>query len=130
MPESLQWDNHDSEILFTYDIAYSTMDRKKLDNLWKSIAAARQRPQKGSDLEALARMAERKLRSGSNHPMCWSFFPRHRAFPIERHGGNPDLSPHVRKVVLTHLEADAAAFEDLLAATETSNGNGNENGPV
>lgn len=60
--------------------------------------------------------------------MWVSAFPQHRAFPIERHGGNPDLHPHVRKVVLNHLEADAAAWEDVIAANEKENGNGEENG--
>lgn len=92
------------------------MDRKKLDKLWADIAAARRSPQKAGDLEVLAKLAGRKEVSGGNHPMWVSAFPRHRAFPIERHGGNPDLSPHVRKVVLNHLEADAAAWEEVLEA--------------
>jgi hypothetical protein len=90
------------------------MDRKKLDRLWAALAAARRSPQKASDLEALAKMAERKEQAGGKHPMWISPFLQHRAFPIERHGGNLDLSPHVRKVVLNHLEADAAAWEDRL----------------
>jgi hypothetical protein len=94
------------------------MDRKKLDRLWAAIGAARSSPQKASDLEALARMAERTERTGGNHPMWLSAFPQHRAFPIERHGGNRDLSLHVRKVILNHLEADAAAWEDLLRPEE------------
>jgi hypothetical protein len=104
------------------------MDRKKLDNLWATIRAARRSPQKASDLEALARMAERREYAGGNHPMWVSAFPRHRAFPIERHGGNPDLSPHVRKVVLNHLEADAAAWEEVLLLQEGTNGNGENDG--
>jgi hypothetical protein len=90
------------------------MDRKTLDTLWAEIAAARRSPQKAGDLEALAKMAGRTEHSGGRHPMWKSAFPQHRAFPIERHGGNPDLSPHVRKVVLNHLEADAAAWEEML----------------
>jgi hypothetical protein len=93
------------------------MDRKRLDRLWAALAAARRSPQKAGDLEALAKMAERKEQVGGNHPMWISPFPQHRAFPIERHGGNPDLSPYVRKVVLGHLEADAAAWEDWLEET-------------
>lgn len=104
------------------------MDRKKLDKLWTALEAARRSPQKGSDLEALARMAGRTEQSGGNHPMWISAFPQHRAFPIERHGGNPNLSPHVRKVVLNHLEADAEAWEDNLAQKENVNGNGEDNG--
>lgn len=97
------------------------MDRKKLDKLWAAIAAARRAPQKGSDLEALSRLAERRLEPGGKHPMWLSAFPSHRAFPIERHGGNPDLSPQVRKVVLNHLEADAAAWEDLIPPEQETN---------
>jgi len=113
---------------FTYDIAYSTMDRKKLDKLWAALKAARHSPQKASDLEALARMAERTEQAGGNHPMWVSAFPQHRAFPIERHGGNPDLAPHVRKVVLNHLENDALAFEELIPQEDENNGNGENNG--
>lgn len=54
--------------------------------------------------------------------MWKSAFPMHRAFPIERHGGNPALSPRVRKVVLENLEADAAAWEEVLAAEQDQNG--------
>jgi hypothetical protein len=92
------------------------MDRKKLDRLWAALDAARRSPQKSGDLEALAKMAGRKEETGGNHPMWVSAFPQHRAFPIERHGGNPDLSPHVRKVVLNHLETDATAWEEQLEA--------------
>ncbi len=41
-------------------------------------------------------------------------FPNHRPFPISSHGGNPVVHPHVRKVVLDHLEADAVAWEEFL----------------
>ncbi len=100
------------------------MDRKRLDKLCAAIEAARRSPQKADDLEALAKMAGRKQESGGNHPMWISAFPQHRAFPIERHGGNPDLSPHVRKVVLNHLETDAIAWEENLTANEKAKGNG------
>jgi len=100
------------------------MDRKKLDRLWAELRAARRSPQKAGDLEALARLAERTMEAGGKHPMWISAFPTHRAFPIERHGGNPDLSLHVRKVVLNHLETDATAWEDVLVVRE--NGNGEE----
>lgn len=98
------------------------MNRKKLDRLWGEIAAARRSPQKAGDLEALARLAERRPAPGGKHPMWLSAFPAHRAFPIEHHGGNPDLSHQVRKVVLNHLEADAAAWEDLITPNEGNNG--------
>jgi hypothetical protein len=101
------------------------MDSKKLDRLWRELKAARRTPQKAGDLEALARMAGRTSKPGGKHPMWWSAFPQHRAFPIEHHGGNPDLSPHVRKTVLNHLETDAEAWEDVLA-TERKDENGEE----
>jgi hypothetical protein len=59
--------------------------------------------------------------------MWVSTFPKHRPFPIGRHGGNPDLSPHVKKVILNHLETDAAAWEEWLEMNE-KNGDGEENG--
>jgi len=92
------------------------------------LEAARRSPQKASGLEALAKMAGRTEQAGGNHPMWVSAFPQHRAFPIERHGGNPDLSSHVRKVVLNHLEADAEAWEERVAQEESANGNGETDG--
>jgi hypothetical protein len=101
------------------------MDRKKLDKIWREIDAARRSPQKAAELESLARMCGRTVYAGGNHPMWQSPFPQHRAFPISRHGGNPEVHPRVRKVVLDHLEADAAAWEEFLDQTEgKSNGNG------
>jgi hypothetical protein len=94
------------------------MDRKKLDQIWRAIGNARRSPQKASDLEALARLCGRTVYAGGNHPMWKSIFPLHRPVPIERHGGNPDLHPRVRKIVLDHLEADAAAWEEILNASE------------
>jgi hypothetical protein len=104
------------------------MDGKKLNNLWAALKAARRSPQRASDLEALAKLAGRSEHAGGNHPMWVSAFPQHRAFPIERHGGNPDLSPHVRKVVLNHLEDDAAAWEDLIPPEKTTDEDGEDNG--
>jgi hypothetical protein len=98
------------------------MDRKRLDKAWKAVKAAWRSPQKGSDLESLAVMCGRTVSAGGKHPMWKSAFPQHRAFPIERHGGNPDLSPRVRKVVLEHLEADLTAFEELLGGNKNGNG--------
>jgi len=101
---------------FTCDIIYSTMTRKKLDRLRRELAAARKKPQKAGDLEHLASMAGRTTYSGGKHPMWMTEFFPHRPFPIPYHGG--EVSPRVRKVVLDHLEADAAAWEEVLAARE------------
>jgi hypothetical protein len=97
------------------------MDRKRLDRLWNALEAARRSPQKAGDLEALAIMAGRTMRPGSNHPMWISVFPTHRPFPIPHHGGNREVSPRVRKVVLEHLETDAAAWEEILERAERNN---------
>jgi len=88
------------------------MDRKKLDQLRLDLDAARRSPQTADDLEALAIRCGRKLRTGGKHPM-WitSLFP-HRSFPIPRHRGN--VTPRVRKVVLDHLDADLAAWEEVI----------------
>jgi hypothetical protein len=98
------------------------MDRKTLDKLWAALEAARRSPQKGTDLEALAKMCGRRERAGSNHP-TWvtDHFP-HRPVPIARHGGNPVLFPHVKKVIVNALEADAAAWEDVLAREQHNGG--------
>jgi len=87
------------------------MTRKKLDKLWNALEAAWRTPQTADDLEALARMCERRMRSGGNHPVWVTDHFPHRPLPIERHGGNPPVPPHVKKVILSGLEADAEAWE-------------------
>lgn len=109
-------------------ITYSTMDRRKLDQLWAALAAARRKPQRGSDLETLAKMAERTMVAGSNHPMWVSAFPTHRSFPIARHGRDPEVAKYVRGIVLGHIETDATAWEGVLSASEKTSGDGGENG--
>ena len=83
-------------------------------------------PQKGSDLERLATIAERVMERGGNHPM-WKTdqFP-HRPFPIARHGGDPELAPYVKKVILDRIEEDAMAHEELLAKSEEDGGDEND----
>jgi hypothetical protein len=57
------------------------------------------------------------------------YFP-HRPLPIERHGGNPSIPMHARKVIVNGLEADAAAWEELLSQREQKmSGNGGTHGP-
>lgn len=90
------------------------MDRKALDRLRMDLEAAWRSPQTAKALEDLARRCGRKPRSRGKHPMWMSAFPTHRAFPIARHGGNPTYSGHVRKVILSHLEADVDAWEELV----------------
>ena len=104
------------------DIAYSTMDQKGLDSLWEDLRAARRSPQTAGDLEALAMRCGREPRTGGKH-VVWrtTLFP-HRSFPIPRHKGH--VPPHVRKVVLNALEADAAAWESLMAEGGNRDGNG------
>jgi hypothetical protein len=101
------------------------MDRKKLAKLWRDLSAAWNSPQKAGSLQDLARRAERRERTGGKHQSMWvtDYFP-HRPFPIPIHG-NKDVSIGVRNVVLSALEADAAAWEDVLERNEQiENGNG------
>jgi hypothetical protein len=101
------------------------MDRKR-DKVWKLLEAAWRSPQTADDLETLARMCGRRLRAGGNHPV-WvtDYFPHHRPLPIERHGGNPTIPRHAKKVILNGLEADAAAWDELLSRREQDkSGNG------
>lgn len=100
------------------------MDRKKLDRVRRAIEDARRSAQTENDLRALAKMCGRTTYGGGNHPMWQSAFPRHRPFPIPCHGGNPYVSPRVRKIVLDHLEADATAYEEILEAENKRDGNG------
>ncbi len=89
------------------------MDRKTLNKLLEALKRARRSPQTADDLEALARLAGRRMRPGGNHPM-WinDSFPAHRPLPIERHGGNRPVPAHACKVILNGLEADAYAWEE------------------
>jgi hypothetical protein len=104
------------------------MDQKKLDRAWRALADARRSPQTEGDLQALARMCGRTVHAGGKHPMWKSAFPRHRAFPIPCHGGNRTVSPHVRKVVIEHLEADLTAYEEILEVETRSDGNDGNGG--
>jgi hypothetical protein len=94
------------------------MNRKKLARLWKGISDARRSLQDASKLESLAVMAERTTYSGSNHVMWQSSFQAHRPFPISRHGGGSKVGHRAQKVILDHLESDAAAWEEWLDAQE------------
>lgn len=101
------------------------MDRKKLDRLWTDLSAAWNSPQTAGELQGMALKAERRERSGGKHSSMWvtDHFP-HRPFPIPTHG-NKSISIGVRKVVLNALEADAAAWEEVLERIEQAqNGSG------
>lgn len=119
----------DSTLRFRCGITYSTMDRKTLEEAWELLEAARRGRPTADDLEQIAKMLGRKLRAGGNHPV-WvtNRFPRHRPLPIERHGGNPPIPPHAKKVIVNGLEADAAAWEEALEAAERKARNGGTNG--
>ena len=90
------------------------MDRKALDKVWAALEAARRSPQTATELEALARMCGRRMRPGGNHPVWITDYFPHRPLPIPRHGGNRNIAPHAKKVILNALEADAAAWEEIL----------------
>jgi hypothetical protein len=100
------------------------MDRKTLDKVWRLLDAARRSPQTADDLEAIAQLCGRRMRSGGNHPVWVTDHFPHRPLPIARHGGNRPIPMHARKVILNGLEADAAAWEDVLSLSEQKNGNG------
>jgi hypothetical protein len=103
------------------------MDRKRLNRLWAALKSARRSPQTAGDLEALAKMCGRRMRSGANHPIWVTDHFPHRPLPIERHGGNPSIPPHACKVILNALEADAQAWEDVLEnETEEENRPGDD----
>lgn len=121
---------NDSILRFTSDITYSTMNRKKLNKIWQDIQAARRASPKLADLETLARRCGRKGSGGGKHMMWTStVFPHHRPFPIPRHGGNPEASFVVRDSVLDMLEADAAAWEEIVERDDDVGVNGDGDGP-
>lgn len=105
------------------------MQRKTLDKAWALLEVARRGKPTADDLETLAKMLGRRQRSGSNHPV-WitDHFPQHRPLPIERHGGNPPIPPHAKKVIVDGLEADAAAWEDVLEDAGHRQTNGGTSG--
>jgi hypothetical protein len=98
------------------------MNRKALDKLWSALEAARKSPQTAADLEALARMCGRRERVGGNHPIWITDHFAHRPLPIPRHGGNRNVAPYAKKVILNGLEADAAAWEDILTGGRRNGG--------
>jgi hypothetical protein len=99
---------------FPCGTAYSTMDRKSLDNLREELARLRRSPQKATALEGLARRLGRKLSDRGKHPTWVSTsFPHLRPVSIPRHGGR-DLPPGTRKNILDFLEEDLLAWEEGL----------------
>jgi hypothetical protein len=109
---------------FTGDTAYSIMDRKALDRAWAVLLTARRSPQTADDLEAVAKLCGRRMQPGGNHPMWVTDHHPHRPIPIGRHGGNRELPPHVKKVILNGLAADLAAWEDVVSHEEANDQNG------
>jgi len=100
------------------------MNKKTLLALRKALAEAKRKPQTASDLEALARACGRRSRAGGNHPIWISDrFPSHRPLPIGRHGGNPVVPPHAKKVILNGLEEDLEAWVE-----QVESGAGNDGG--
>lgn len=104
------------------------MDRKKLDKIWRLLEAARRGAPTADDLEAIAKMLGRQERAGGNHPVWITEHFPHRPLPIERHGGNPPIPRHAKKVILNGLETDAAAWEELLGEQERKQASGGTNG--
>jgi hypothetical protein len=68
------------------------------------------------------------MEPGSNHPMWKCVHFPHRAFPISRHGGNPEVGRHAQKVILDLLEEDAAAWEEELSSKDGEAGAKNDAG--
>ena len=128
-PHWLRRGNYVYLFLYHRDIGYGTMDRKRLDKVWRLLEAARRGAPTAPDLEAIAKMLGRYERPGSNHPV-WvtDHFPQHRPLPIERHGGNPPIPPHAKKVIVNGLEADAAAWEEILDESERKKADGGKSG--
>lgn len=98
------------------------MDRKTLDKAWDLLEAARRGAPTADDLEAIAVMLGRRMRSGGKHPVWVTDYFPHRPLPIERHGGNPSIPRHARGVIVRGLEADATAWEEWLNKQGQTNG--------
>src|SRR5262245_10410261 len=73
---------------FTRGIAYSTMDRKKLDKLKRELAHLRRSPQRALALQGLAKKLGRKSVKRGKEPMWESTeFPQLFVLAIPDHGG-------------------------------------------
>jgi len=110
--------NHPYIFRFTYDIIYSTMNRKTLDKLKRELASCRRSQQKAADLESLARRLGRKPVKRGKEPM-WESTEFDHLFPISiPHHGGRDLAPGTRKSILNDLEDDILAWEERLDEEE------------
>jgi len=106
------------------DIAYSTMDRKKLDKLREEMGEMRRRMVRPSEMQALAKQLGRQLVKRGKHPNWESeMFDHVPPLSIPDHGGR-DLSKFVRGCALNALEQDVSAWEAWLDQNERNNGNG------
>lgn len=108
-----------SALLFTkfYDIAYSTMDARKLARIRGEIEAARRKPQKQDDL---IRLAERlgRVRFKRGKEPTWVTHLR-GLFPLSiPHAKGGDLKPKTKNSILNQLEGDVLAWEEILQEQE------------
>lgn len=101
------------------------MDRKKLLKIKDELDAMRRSSVTAAEVQSLARRLGRRLSTRGKHPN-WVSDEFDDLYPlsIPDHGGGRDLSPGVKKVVLNNLEWDVMAWEERIAQSEKSSGNG------
>jgi hypothetical protein len=102
-------------LLRLFDIAYSIMDRKKLDKCQRELEALRRGQQKARKLQALAKKLGRKKVKRGKEPTWESDLPGCYPLSIPDHGGK-DIPPGTCNSILDQLEGDIIAHETTLSS--------------
>lgn len=90
------------------------MNQRKLEKLRGVLASMRRSPQKARDLEKVAeQLGRRKVKRGKEPVWESSQFAELFPLAIPHHGGR-DLAPGTRNSILTQLDDDLLAWEELL----------------
>lgn len=100
--------------MFSYGIAYSIMNAKKLGKIRSRLAAMRLSPQGARALEKLAGQLGRRPVKRGKEPMWENVDFKLWPLAIPHHGGR-DLSAGTKNSILDQLEDDILAWEEKLS---------------
>lgn len=101
----------------SYDIAYDTMDARKLARIRGEIEAARRKPQSQDDLIRLAERLGRTRSKRGKEPTWVTDLPD--LFPLSiPYAKGGDLKPGTKKSILNQLEGDVLAWDEILQERE------------
>jgi len=108
-----------SAFSFTSSISHDTMNRKKLNKLWRQIEGMRSTSLKAIEIQRLAKQLGRERVKRGKEPTWESReFQGLRALSIPDHGGK-DLSPGVKQSILNQLEDDLISWDERITQKET-----------